>query len=394
MMGRILKTFLAVAVVPLAVASLFAGTALAVSVSITGPEETVYDWNTQRCDDTDIPDSPAVAFRDSTNRVQLISASFDTRRMVGPDLAHLTRDCTHLFPSQYDPNPAHFNDWHWLVAPYTENGQDIYVLVHNEYHGWTHPGACQTGSVRKCHIAGVTYAVSHDNGDTYQAPSPPDNLVAAAPPRYTSDFGRIGLYGADAPVKKGNYYYSFTIIQTPDPQDTGVCAMRTKDISDPTSWRGWDGTSFSMRFRNPFYENARPSTTHICEPISRDNILQLQRSVTYNTALGKFVMVGNSVNYDPALSRYVYGFYFSTSDDLVHWSMRQLLMETVTVTQHVCGGPDPILYPSLIDPNSSDRNFRVTGANLYLYYVRLHYDELCDQTLDRDLLRIPIQFSP
>jgi hypothetical protein len=393
MTGRILRTFLA-ATALFAIAGFSAASAMAVSITTTGPEQTVYDWTTQRCDDTDIPDAPAVAFRDSTNRVQLISASFDTRRMVGPDLDHLTRDCTNLFPSQYDPNPAHFNDWHWLGAPYTENGQDIYVLVHNEYHGWTHPGACQTGSVRRCHFTGITYAVSHDNGDTYQAPAPPDNLVAAAPPRYTSDFGRNGLYGADAPVKLGNYYYSFMIIQTPDPQDTGVCAMRTKDISDPTSWRGWDGTSFSMRFRNPFYENANPVTTHRCEPISRENILQIQRSVTYNTAINKFIVVGNSVLYDPAQSRYVYGFYFSTSDDLVHWSMRQLLMEVVTVTQHVCGGPDPILYPSFIDPNSTDRNFRVSDGDLYLYYIRLHYDELCNQSLDRDVLRIPIHVSP
>jgi hypothetical protein len=105
-------------------------------------------------------------------------------------------------------------------------------------------------------------------------------------------------------------------------------------------------------------------------------------------------MVGNSVLYDPSLSRYVYGFYFTTSADLVHWSMRQLVMEAPTATIHQCGGPDAVAYPAILDPASTDRNFRTTGATPYLYYVRIHYDELCQQTLDRDLLRVPLQFSP
>lgn len=375
-------------------AMVLAGTARAVSVTVTGPEQTVFDWTTMRCDDGDYPDTPAIAFKDATNRVQLISGSPQTRRMVGPDLSQLTRDCNPVGGSQRDFNPAHFDDEHWLTGTYTENGQDVYALVHNEYHGWAHTGACPTGGIRRCVVGGVTSAVSHDGGNSYSAPAPPDNFIATLAPRYTIDFGRVGLYGADGPIKKGSYYYAFTIIQQPDPQDTGVCVMRTPNITDPESWRGWDGTSFSLRFRNPFYESTAPAATHGCEPISRDNLLQIERSVTYNTALGKYVMVGNSVRFDPSLSRYVYGFYFSTSDDLLHWSMRQLVMEVTTATIHQCGGPDVVAYPSILDPTSTDRNFRVTGATPYIYYIRIHYDALCNQTLDRDLLRLPLQFSP
>jgi hypothetical protein len=387
------RVFVVVAAATVA-AALFAGPSWAVTVTVTGPEEMVYDWDTMRCDDLDIADGVAQAFRDSSNRVQLITASGESRRMVGPDLNNLTRDCNTVFSSDHDPDPGHFDDVHWLAGIYTENGQDIYALVHNEYHGFEHPGACQSGVVRKCHQAGTTFAVSHDAGATYTAPSPPDNLIATLGPRYSNDFGRIGLYGPTGPIKKGSFYYSFTIIQQPDPQDTGVCAMRTPDISDPKAWRGWDGSSYSLRFRNPFYENIKPATTHTCEPISRDNILQIQRSVTFNTALGKYFMTGNSIKYDPSQSRYVYGFYFTTSDDLLHWSMRQLVMEVPTVMTHVCGGPDPVAYPAIIDPSSTDRNFRVSGGNTYLYYVRIHYNALCQQTLDRDLVRIPIQISP
>jgi hypothetical protein len=42
-----------------------AAPALGVSVSVVGPQQVVYDWNTMRCDDGDFPDGPVQAFRDA-----------------------------------------------------------------------------------------------------------------------------------------------------------------------------------------------------------------------------------------------------------------------------------------------------------------------------------------
>jgi hypothetical protein len=58
------------------------------------------------------------------------------------------------------------------------------------------------------------------------------------------------------------------------------------------------------------------------------------------------------------------------------------------------GGPAATAYPSLIDHSALDRNFRVTDASVYLYFTRLHYSAACTLTSDRDLMRVPIQFSP
>ena len=41
----------------------------------------------------DIPDLPACAFRDARGCVQLIASHYSNRRMSGPNLDHLTRDC-------------------------------------------------------------------------------------------------------------------------------------------------------------------------------------------------------------------------------------------------------------------------------------------------------------
>jgi hypothetical protein len=374
----------------------FCGTAQAVSVTFTGPEEYVWQWQTVHCSAGDIPDGPAQAFRDATGRIQIISGHPTNARMIGPDFNNLTRDCTPTFASVGDPAPAHYNYMQWINGTYTENGQDVYALLHNEWHGWEIPGACPAGpGKRRCGVGAVTFAVSHDGGNSYVQPAPPDNFVATVPPRPTVDDLRTGLFAPSGPVKKGSYYYSIVLLGAANPaQDVGACMMRTKDIADPSGWRGWDGASFSVRFQNPYYENVSPQRTHSCEPVDYDNVQSMSRSLTYNTALGKYILTGNAIKFDPVQSRNVYGFYFSTSDDLVHWSMRQLLFESPSLTSHECGGPDATAYPSLIDHSALDRNFRVTDASVYLYFTRLHYSAACTLTSDRDLMRVPIQFSP
>jgi hypothetical protein len=56
------------------------------------------------------------------------------------------------------------------------------------------------------------------------------------------------------------------------------------------------------------------------------------------------------------------------------------------------GDRDPVYYPSVLDPTSKSRNFETTGRRPYLYFTRFHYRS-CNQTLDRDLVRLPIKFS-
>ena len=42
-------------------------------VQPTGSPVTVFDWTTDRCEDADIPDTPARAFRDPTGQVSLFA---------------------------------------------------------------------------------------------------------------------------------------------------------------------------------------------------------------------------------------------------------------------------------------------------------------------------------
>jgi len=97
--------------------------------------------------------------------------------------------------------------------------------------------------------------------------------------------------------------------------------------------------------------------------------------------------------YNSRRHRVVSGVYYSLSRDLVHWSPRQLLMESQLRQTYRCGGSSPVSYPSAIDPHSPSRNFETTGPRFHLYFTRFNYRR-CRQTNDRDLVRVAVAFSP
>ena len=64
---------------------------------------------------------------------------------------------------------------------------------------------------------------------------------------------------------------------------------------------------------------------------------------------------------------------------------------------HVCGDPDPVRDGAVLDPSSSGRNFEFVDQTANLYFTRFNYfydgGGGCSMTLDRDLIKYPIQFS-
>jgi hypothetical protein len=117
----------------------------------------------------------------------------------------------------------------------------------------------------------------------------------------------------------------------------------------------------------------------------------MSQSLTFNTYLNKFVVVGLSSKPD-STGNLVYGIYFSYSNDLVHWSRRKLAKRAELPWSYQCGDQNPIAHPSLLDPASPSRSFETTGKTGYLYYTRRNYSS-CRLTLDRDLIRLPIEFQ-
>jgi hypothetical protein len=356
----------------------------------TGPEQTIYDWSSQQCESEGIPDLPTRAFRDASNNVHLLLQHWVNHQFVGPNLNSVALDCRMTLGSNDNADPSMYDDREWVASPYTLDGTTVYALLHNEYLGSQHPGQCST-QFPNCWMNSITLASSTNGGMTYTHVAAPNHLVGSVPYVYTKDVPSYGYSSPSNIVKRPDgYYYALVHAEAYQAQPPGACLMRTNNLADPKSWRAWDGSSFSVQFIDP-YRSSLPPSQHICQPVGYDQIDKMTESLTFNTWLGEYLLIGSDSKYDPNLDRDVYGFYYSTSPDLVHWSERALLMETETPATYQCGDEDPLQYPSALDPNSQSRNFETSGRTMNLYFVRDHFNQYCVQGMDRDLVKIPIE---
>jgi len=361
-------------------------------IQLGGLSQVVFSWSRQACEQTDIPDTPARAFRDASGRVQLLASDTTTRRMAGPTLNQLTHDCTARMTSQLDGNPADFQDRQWIHATYTLDGQTVYGLVHDEYHGYQHAGMCPGGQFPTCWYNSVTLAVSTDGGDHFSGGAA-NQLVASVPYQYTPGQQPYGMFEPSNIVRNPNdgYYYTMVHVEPHGVQNGGACLLRTTNLADPGSWRAWGGLGFQVWFNNP-YTQQRPPENHICVPVGPDQVGTMSSSLTYNTALGKFLLVGEAGRNIPGRGM-VIGIYYTLSTDLIHWSTAQLLWETPVLWSWQPGQPDAVAYPSVLDPSSPSRSFDTSGTHPFLYLTRLHPTNGTLQ-YNRDLIRIPLTINP
>jgi hypothetical protein len=361
-------------------------------LALVGAEETVFDHARDACSPLDIPDAPARAFRDSGGRVHLIASHYVTRAMVGPDLDRVRHGCRRVMASHFDPNPAHFQDREWLAAPFTTDGRTVHALVHDEYQGDKHAGRCPSGKYLKCWYNSITLARSTNGGRTFTHAPAPSHLVASVPYRYTPDAGPYGLFQPSNIVHRpeDGHYYALIQAEAFGAQRRGTCVIRAARLDDPRAWRAWDGRGFNVTFVDPYRSGAREG--HVCRPVSYDAIGAMTHSLTFNTYLGRYVLVSPAGGQVARRRGTVWGFYYSTSDDLIDWTPRRLIREAELTTSFACGDPDPVGLPSLLDPDSPSRNFDQTGRRPWLYFTRFHYAD-CRNTLNRDLVRVRVRFS-
>jgi len=500
--------------------------------TVTGPEESVYTWQTDRCDQNPVPDLPAKAFRTSDGAVNVVLSGPNNYRLVGPDFDSLEIQCSPIRVSAQDIDPSRYQFSEWMASFYTEDGDTVYAVVHNEFHGdeasfamsqrdfsgeqgggeWTYLGVvngreremeftdgewrisgslcgianwgthpdlgCE--SVRRwtapldgdvtvtviasdvgigggngvdigarlngldiwqapieegdsspitidipatvasgdeldfwvdsrgdasfdatgfeieinygerpcttertsCFMTALTYAVSTDGGASFTSPEPPGNFLATVPIQYAPDIGAIGLWQPSNIVKhpSDGYYYMLTQldIHIGARNEQGECLLRTDDLSDPTSWRAWDGTGFDMKLLDPYTDTVTDPDDATCTSV----VTAPAWSLTYNTYLERFVAVSEIPRLDPP------GVYFRTSEDLISWSSPELIVESTIGFANQFTTPFEA-YPSVIDPQSPSMSFDTVGETAYLYYTRVN----TYNPLDFDLVRIPITFQ-
>jgi hypothetical protein len=368
-----------------------------IQVSV-GPEGVVFQYTRDACMEADYPDSPARAVRLGDGSL-LLSAGHDQFWFMdfGTDFYSLKRNCVPSWVSIDDWTASSFNNRQWIFSLYND-GSTIHALVHNEYHDpiakFCLPG--YSGDQNPCQYNSISYAASTDGGHTFAMLPSPQAVVAPPPVQWVppsmageAEFDNL-YYGYFEPTNivhnpVDGYYYARFIAFTPPPAIPagGNCVMRTQTLSDPTSWRAWDGSSFSLQMTNPY---AGPSAANC----TQNSTPQPYESLTFNTYLNKFMVAGGSNEWSGSNPTQC-GIYFSLSSDLVHWSAEQIIEPAYIPSPSGCEKPGSgglagsIAYGSIIDHNDTSLSFETPGRTPYLYYTRFN-----DNGGNRDLVRVPI----
>ena len=75
-----------------------------------GAPEIVFDYSSNNCNTIDIPDAPARAFRDASNKINLIASHYTSWIMTGTNFNTLTKYCNQIMTSHQDSDPSKFNN--------------------------------------------------------------------------------------------------------------------------------------------------------------------------------------------------------------------------------------------------------------------------------------------
>lgn len=257
------------------------------------------------------------------------------------------------------------------------------AVVHMEYHGWQCGAAanCSDTSGGNCANEALQLWRS-DNGGWDWVPAdaaragPPANLIAVSP--YTFEHARDVFnhsemgFGDPTTMIRGRdgFFYVFIAASNPPPgrggyngtQQRGQCLLRSSEPLDPTSWRAWDGHTFSVRFADPYSTNITNVSAHTCQPVSTEAILV---SVGWSTFYSRYIAASfGSYTYPngthiPCCGAWLY----TLSDDLLTWDHPQLVRPCKQEPYFVDWEYDP----SFLDETSGARNWHeVIGRSAYM----------------------------
>ena len=279
-------------------------------------------------------------------------------------------NCTPVLIGPQDPVSSDFDGSQWLYGFFKDTNGNVFSLIHNEYYGGYFPNAnFQIPSSVGCSLGQIYGTMINPYDCTYTSlgmaempvgsssfrllgSAPPQQVVARPSFSYTPNTGSPTGYFTNTNIllNSDGYYYALAVDNLSSGGDRR-CPIRTNNISDPSSWRGWDGSGFTVDM----------SGGADCVDENRlEGIFPFY--LGYSTYFKKFIMVGaiSSASLTDAPTVMAY----SLSSDFVNWS--QPVSFTVPVFNSSSSqGWTGNNYPSLVDVSaiqSSQAQNWSTGA--------------------------------
>ena len=335
----------------------------------------------QECGPEDVPDAGLRVFRRQDGSIYGFASGYDNFPIAGQALSDLHRVCKSAYQSEHNANPESFDDETWLAATWTDNGRDIMAIGHNEYHGEQHPGACHGTSPRVCRYGVLLHLTSHDGGSTFTKTT--SSPLVAPPIRQEVDQQRdTGFFQPSNIFEHDGWKYVFVRTSGGGSQKAATCLMRSDKPESPASWGIYDGSAFRPALFNPYADDvvSRPS----CAPLANINglvwtVVQL-RGTDFLIAL--LTRVDSRTNITRLMT--------STSRDALHWSAPRIVQGINLEWSESCPTSPYLHYPSLVDPQSSRRNFDDVGTSALLFFTSIEVSH-CKFTMHRDLIAQPVQ---
>ena len=312
----------------------------------------VFDWSVSNCESNDIPDEAARAFRDSSGQDPALATHFvNYRRIADTTLdGPYTHPCTKTMSSSNSAEPVdvqHEGVAGLAVDP--RRDRRLRARPHGVPGRANYLSGCTTYGYQ-CWWNSITSAVSTDSGATFTQPR---SRQPRGHDAVSDDEGRAPTATsprATSCVSGDGWFYAMFRANAKGAQQMGTCLMRTRDLSDPRVWRAWNGSTFSVRFVNPYLVTGLNPADHVCAPV--DFIEHRDRSPrTSSTAP---ISRSGCWSACPSATRTTHtsrrALYYALSDDLLEWTDLELLMAAEITWWTNCTQPDPI--KEVVDPRS------------------------------------------
>jgi len=346
-----------------------------------------FNGTREQCNLRDAPDQSLAAFRKDDGSVMIYSGDNSPGGFFssyGPSLFEVTRNCSApaLIGNISNLSPSVFPHNVWLMATWTEDGETVYGLVHDEFHAnVTDSVTCPAADGTTCWDTTILAVKSVDGGHTFQYMRTPENpraIAISSPIGYTP--GVVGGRPQGMPnhhlVHDPKTEYLYLVSECaqgahlPQFNQEGKCVWRTNDVSNISAWRGWDGVGWEVTVIDPYAHGDGPppsSKNHLAAIVGSG--IAGSGSVTFHEPTGMYIAMGSKLIANPDKNQQpIVHVFYQTATNITSWSQ---VYDAGTFVL-----PKPFFgcstYPHLLDVHSPSRNFDRIGANSTSVYMQFN----------------------